>query len=453
LREFQNPPRPSLPPTIIPASIPLHRIKSEDETDPELNGTEKINGDSTPPPPQKTQLRLDAYLSEWLSPGYFENTKPPPSSQELLDEAKKVLEKPAEEIKGADIATPVIFEFSGVDWETKESQASSTPIHEKTGLRAMAAAGHAMSKRPRRSFVDKSNGITSKPSIYQAINYNPPVPTYSIAPRESNWDSMKLDWGDGGPFGEEWSSMHRRFRTGLQKMISYYETEEESLVLILVTHQAGANALVRLLTGAPALHDIGTASLTLAVRREQAIERRISHSSPTERRRGSLDTGIADEYEMKIIASTEHLRGGSNPLGLNSPRLGKSPALASRKIVGADSPEGFSIGDPMTRSQSGHGNNLSRSLSQRSFMADDNPRIETGLWRRESTSTNSEPIEDDTKTPLSTEQLWGSSSEGRLGPSLPVRSVSQKVMWGAEGSIRRDRSPGKRRWTAVERSP
>ena len=55
-------------------------------------------------------------------------------------------------------------------------------------------------------------------------------------------------------------------------------------------------------------------------------------------------------------------------------------------------------------------------------------------------------------TPVS-EQLWDSESEGRLGLSLPVRSASQRGMWGGESSIRRDRSPGKRRWTAVDRSP
>ena len=487
MREFHPPTRPSLPPTSAPMSAPLQRITSQEEATPshsvEASPLAKAtNGVAAQPATsQRTKLCVDGFLGEWLSPSYFERTTPPPSSEELVKEAKAFMKTPAEEIKGADLSVPMTPEFSGVDWASKETETSATPIHEKTGLRAMAAAGHAISKRPRHSFVkDKPNGALVKTASLQAA-YSPPIPTYSIAPRDSipigfvahardaccgfdaDWDSMKdpLDWGDGGPFGEEWSSMHRRFRNGLQKMLAFYESSslengdgenDEELVLVLVTHQAGCNALIRLLTGAPALHDVGTASLSMAVRRNQPLERRVSsQKSPSPlTRRGSLDIGIAEDFEMKIIASTEHLRGGSNPLGLNSPRLGKSPALASRRAVGPDSPDGFSIGESMTRSQSGHGA-LTRSLSQRSHAADESPAIETGLWRRE--STNSEAVEETPAPPASREQLWGSGSESHLGVSLPLRSASQRGMWGGESSIRRDRSPGKRRWTAVDRSP
>lgn len=485
MREFHPPSRPSLPPTSAPTSAPLQRITSQEETSSngaaeERKADKVTNGDhGLPSTPQRTKICLDGFLGEWLSPSYFDESSAPPASEELVKEAKRFFETPAEDIKGADLSIPAIPEFVGVDWSSRETETSATPIHEKTGLRAMAAAGHAISKRPRHSFAkEKTNGTLPRRGSWQ-IGYSPPIPTYSIAPRDAipigfvahardacidfdaNWDSMKppLDWGDGGPFGEEWSSMHRRFRTGLQKMLAYYETsaaeangasDEEDIVLVLVSHQAGCNAMIRLLTGAPALHDIGTASLTMAIRREQPSERRVSEqkspSAPT--RRGSLDLGIADDFEMRIVASTEHLRGGSNPLGLNSPRLGQSPALASKRAVGADSPEGFSIGDPM-RSQSGHGA-LTRSLSQRSYAADDSPRIQSGLWRSES---NSEAVEDNMTSPTEKEQLWGSGSERQLGASLPMRSASQRGMWGGETSIRRDRSPGKRRWTAVDRSP
>jgi hypothetical protein len=487
LQEFQPPLRPSLPPTSAPTSAPLQRIASQTEiaiSDDQLP-TDPASGTTDQSPRlQRTKLRVDAFLGEWLSPSYFERSKPPPSSTELVEAAKEVLEKPAEDIRGADISTPAILEFTGVDWSSKETEANSTPIHEKTGLRAMAAAGHAMAKRPRRSFTnEKTNGITG--TGFLAAGYSPPIPTYSIAPREaipigyvahardacidfdSRWDTMKepLAWGDGGPFGEEWSSMHRRFRNGLQKMLAFYElsslktdpkesqSEDEDIVLVLVTHQAGCNALIRLLTGAPALHDVGTASLTMAVRREQPLRRDSEQKSPPAARRSSLDLGIAEDFEVKIIASTEHLRGGSNPLGLNSPRLGKSPALASRRAVGADSPEGFSIGDPLTtRPGSGYGGPFVRSMSQRSYATDDGPGPQSGLWRRE--STNSDVVEDNSvATAPAIEQLWGSASEGRPGLLLPTRSASQRGMWGGESSIRRDRSPGKRRWTAVDRSP
>lgn len=425
----------------------------------------------------RARVRLDPCLGEWLSPAYFERSIAPPSSTELMAQARTIFETPAEEIKGADLSIPGTPDFNGVDLVFKETETSSTPIHEKTGLRAMAAAGHAMSKRPRRSFLgEKPNGTDHTVSGAGFTPYAPPIPTYAIAPRDaipsgfvshardaciefdSEWDSMKepLGFGDGGPFGEEWSSMHRRFRNGLQKMLAFYETsstqsEEEDLVLVLVTHQAGCNALIRLLTGAPALHDVGTASLSMAIRREHPVERRTSESISPLARRGSLDLGFADDFEMKIIASTEHLRGGTNPLGLNSPRLGMSPALASRRAVGGDSPDGFSIGDPMARSNSGHGSSLGRSSSQRSHAPEEIPSIQAGLWRRE--SANSEAV-DETPTPSDDlEQLWTTGSESRFGPTLPVRSASQRGMWGGESSIRRDRSPGKRRWTAVDRSP
>ena len=484
MREFHPPQRPSLPPTSAPTSSPLQKITSQEEVDPDGKPEESVFVKATdsaipqPPPGTRTKLCVDPFLGEWLSPGYFERIAAPPSSEVLVKEAKLVFQEPAEEIKGADLPIAIIPEFSVVDWVSKESETSSPPIHEKTGLRAMAAAGHAISKRPRHSFAkERSNGALPKTAGWQ-IGYNPPIPTYSIAPRDQipigfvahardacidfdfEWDSMKdpLNWGDGGPFSEEWSSMHRRFRNGLQRMLSFYETdpkqgdEDEDIVLVLVTHQAGCNALIRLLTGAPALHEVGTSSLTMAVRREQPLERRASEQkshSPVARR-GSLDMGVADDFEMKIIASTEHLRGGANPLGLNSPRLGVSPALASRRVVGADSPDGFSIGDPMRRSQSGHG--LTRSTSQRSYAADDSPTVQSGLWRSDSMTSETTIDVPEVVTPVS-EQLWDSESEGRLGLSLPVRSASQRGMWGGESSIRRDRSPGKRRWTAVDRSP
>ena len=484
MREFQPASRPSAPPTSNATSTPLQKVVSQEEVDPaQTNGASKKNSrDPSPSTPasRRTQLRVDGFLGEWLSPSYFEHSEAPPSSDELIKDVKIVFDAPAEEIKGVDLSTPAIQEFVRVDWDSKEAEITAKPIHEKTGLRAMAAAGHAISKRPRRSFTnEKTNGAPVRSASWQLTTYNPPIPTYSIAPRdqipigfvahardacvdyESKWDSTKepLNWGDGGPFGEEWSSMHRRFRNGLQSMLDYYETasedkeacEDEDLVLVLVTHQAGANALIRLLTGAPALHDIGTASLSMAIRRQQPVERRNSDRKSSQARRTSVDIGIADDFEMKIIASTEHLRGSSNPLGLNSPRLGRSPALASRKVVGADSPDGFSIGDAMTRSNSSHG--IGRSTSRRSNTADEGMAAQAGLWRRDSTSTNSSAVEENAIPIPSSEQLWGSSSESHLGASLPVRSASQRGMWGGESSIRRDRSPGKRRWTAVDRSP
>lgn len=170
---------------------------------------------------------------------------------------------------------------------------------------------------------------------------------------------------------------------------------------------------------------------------------------------------------MKIIASTEHLRAGSNPLGLNSPRLGKSPALASRRAVGADSPEGFSLGDSLYQRTGSAPWAVGRSHSHRVHAADSENDSDTGagLWRRGSRYSRDETADSsDIGTTPSMQSASRSDSipeehpgisADQLKPDpqlLPVRSASQRGLWGGE-SVRRDRSPGKRRWTAVERSP
>lgn len=409
-----------------------------------------------------------------------------------------MVQTPQEEIKGADLTQSFPTDASTIDGEEKENESSLSAAQEKTGLKAMAAAGHSFPKRARNiSFgTELANGarILNR-ALRQPIGYTPPLPNYAIAASEKippgfvahardvcieldkDWDSQDepLSWGDGGVYEEEWSSMHRRFRNGFQKMVAYYENKhapnssdeevDEDIVLVLVTHQAGCNALIRLLTGAPALHDIGTASLTMAVRKPPP-QVPTTPVSPT-RRRGSLDCGIADDYDVKIIASTDHLRAASNPLGLNSPRLGKSPAFASRRVVGADSPEGLTLGEPLT-SRGSAGLLTTRSPAHRASIAEGMPLDhEPGLWRRGSRYSRDETIDSSDAFATPRSQSGGTSDSvveehGNIAKQtdnsrldvhlLPVRSASQRGLWGGE-SISRDRSPGKRRWTAVERSP
>lgn len=411
----------------------------------------------------------------------------------MVSEAKMGLQLPQEEIKGADLSGAMSYELPQVDWEEKENELTSVPVHEKTGLRAMAAAGHSFPKRPRNiSFgTELANGarMLNRHLQRQPVGYSPPIPTYAMGPSDKippgyvahardvclevdrDWDSETsgLDWGNGGPFDEEWGNMHRRFRNGLQKLLEYYERqshlegeksaeeeEEEDLVIILVTHQAGCNALIRILTGAPALHDVATSSLTMAVRSKTPPEEQ-SPTSPT-RRRGSMDLSICDEFEVKILASTEHLRAGSNPLGLNSPRLGKNPAFANPRSVGADSPEGFALGASLSHRRS-NSSLMGRSQSlQRPSAADTAGAAEppAGLWRRGSRYSRDETA-DSSDSGLNLTIPSGNTSdsipeETWRADKVPVRSASQRGLWGGE-SIKRERSPGKRRWTAVERSP
>jgi broad specificity phosphatase PhoE len=448
------------------------------------------------------KLRIDAFLGEWQSPSYYREDSYPPPSAILVSQAKMALHNPAEEIKGADLSGSVNFnmpEMSIID--EKENEVISTPVQEKTGLRAMAAAGHSFAKRQRNtSFgTELANGARMlNQSMSKPLGYNPPIPNYAVSTSDKipagfvahardacididfDWDSQDeaLDWGDGGPNDEEWAKMHLRFRNGLQKLIAYYECEErapdEDLVVVLVSHQAGCNALIRLLTGAPALHDVGLSSLSMAVRSERMQTIRTESPSPT-KRRGSLDMTIAEDYDMKIIASTEHLRAGSNPLGLNSPRLGKSPAFASRRAVGADSPEGLSLGESLAPKVTGS-MMPARSASARGPAPDDMESSEpvVGLWRRGSQysrddnaksidaagqpaprrHTRAESLQESFPVFSGDNAQTDDTAGDRKSDShlIPTRSASQRGLWGGE-SLRRARSPGKRRWTAVEKSP
>ncbi|EXJ87754.1 hypothetical protein A1O1_04680 [Capronia coronata CBS 617.96] len=437
-------------------------------------------------------LRIDAFLGEWLSPGYFDHSTPPPSSDVLVSRAKKALQIPQEEIKGADMAASYHPDLLSPDAEEKENEVTLAQAQEKTGLRAMAAAGHSFPKRPRNiSFgTELANGarLLNRSLQRQTLGYSPPIPMYAMGASDKippgfvahardccvvvdqDWDSQSpdLDWGDGGSFDEEWGTMHRRFRNGVQKMISYYEAQaeqqqedDEDLILVLVTHQAGCNALIRLFTGAPALHDVGPASLTMAVRELEPPATDEPHSPSG--RRESVDLTISGAYTMKFIASVEHLRSGSN----HSPRMGISPGFASRRAVGADMPEGFALGESLNHRSSV--SSLGRSSSQRTYVPDASGDVEppTGLWRRGSRYSRDETAE--SSEAVVTPSLQGvdnpsSIPEELLAPApkdddqkteafppLPVRSASQRGLWG-DDPVTKERSPGKRRWTAVERS-
>ncbi|RMZ82614.1 hypothetical protein DV738_g1692, partial [Chaetothyriales sp. CBS 135597] len=386
-----------------------HASPAIPEEDTEVPRSVPDRRDGSPPglPSDRPELRLDSFLGEWLSPDYFETHMRPPPSEELVQRAKEYLHQPAEKIYGADMASPLVPDIGSVDWSEKEKELAAAPLHDKIGLRAMALkhSRHFSFETGTRGRLAGFNRIGKLASTA----YHPPVPTYAIATHDPipigfvahardacvdidyDWDSQQppLLWGNGGPFNEEWAGMHHRFRNGLEKMLLYYNSndsddDEEDIVVVLVTHQAGCNALLRLMTGAPALHDVGTSSLTLATRKPAS-----EGMSPIRRtascRRGSLDLGIADEYEMKIIASTEHLRGGSNPLGLNSPRLAASPAFASKRVVGPDSPDGFYLGEPkIWHSTSGNVRpmrSMSQSQSHHGHVFDEVPNSAlTGLW-------------------------------------------------------------------------
>lgn len=133
--------------------------------------------------------------------------------------------------------------------------------------------------------------------------------------------------------------------------------DDEELVLILITHGAGCNALLGAISNQPVLMDIGLASLSMAVRRN--VPRKPSVPTIHERRLSVADAGMSDTYEMKTLASVDHLRPGTDPAKLTNPQsqagsplVQASPSLEQRRrFTGSpatnsplDSP--FSIGEP-----------------------------------------------------------------------------------------------------------
>lgn len=321
---------------------------------------------------RKAKLRVDAFLGEWLNKQYYEGiTAPPPSPMMLATAKAELLENESVQIFRPTIVTKNSTDSNSLwgggnasggssgrlspldDWSPVEdaippspprSRANSqnSPIGMESGRRSPFRPGSPL--LPLASLVPKQ-----EPSIYR-----PPTPQYAVSashliPRgyvvharnactnvDYSWDSSRppQSWGDGGEFGEEWSHMHKRIRKGLTSLVEWYshgggvneeaddaiefekldgqtgeDERQEDLVVILVTHGAGCNALMGALTGQPVLLDVGMASLTMAVRKHDAPQ--TNATAPNLQRRGSVDTGLSTIYEMKMVASTEHLRPGA----------------------------------------------------------------------------------------------------------------------------------------------
>jgi hypothetical protein len=76
----------------------------------------------------------------------------------------------------------------------------------------------------------------------------------------------------------------------------------------LVTHAAGCNALVGALTNQPVLIDFGQASLTMAVRKYADHLGLSKTTTQSGQGKSSLEFGLSEEYEVKTLASSDHLR-------------------------------------------------------------------------------------------------------------------------------------------------
>lgn len=332
----------------------------------------------------KSRLRVDAFLGEWLSPEYFEMITTPPDSVMMVAGAKADLLR----LKQLDTTKNPIKHVLGNGnfpggWESDHSQDNGVakeadgPLGKMDGLsQSLPRFSRSNSHNGYSGPHDRTHHDTLKPennTRSDFTGYKPPVPAYAISPSDAipagyvahardacidvdyQWDSMRMphDWGDGGKVGEEWSSMHKRFRRGLQSMINWYrdcdtkerkaflkeegldgteqtyqDNEETETILILVTHGAGCNALIGALSNQPVLLDVGMASLTMAVRKDRGKPDLPSlETSSAPWRRSIIDTGISEDYQVKIIASTEHLR--QPPRTSNTSSLQQSPTISS----------------------------------------------------------------------------------------------------------------------------
>lgn len=310
---------------------------------------------------RKSIVRVDAFLGEWLTPDYFELITPPPSSVMMVAGAKAELLRREDYSNLIQIRQNININqgFPG-GWQSPVA----SPQFEKqeAPLPSLSSLGQALQGRERTNSLNSIGGLANRfnntrPSLAIVTEqgvYQAPVPSYALSTSDPipagyvahardacvdvdyQWDSMRepQHWGNGGEYGEEWSAMHKRFRNGLQQMIQWYSTsehparlvtktprsatenqpdeevdEDTDLVLILVTHGAGCNALIGALTNQPVLIDVGMSSLTMAVRK--SFPKTESPSSPARSRSSSRSFNLPDEYDVKLIANTEHLRSSS----------------------------------------------------------------------------------------------------------------------------------------------
>ena len=327
----------------------------------------------------KTLLRVDPFLGEWMSPDYFEDITHPPEAKLMVAGAKAYLLR-----TGSGIVTDKNIIQGNFPGGWNKTAASLEEPSNETALDNMSSMRSSLPKLNRssshsgpsggRNTNDSTHNVSKPPSADATPgqeSYKPPMPQYAVKPTDPiptgyvaharaacanvdiGWDSMQppQEWGDGGSFGEEWPTMHKRFRRGLQCMLMWYrehsmderprgpsqhgtkspgpvaqDADDEETVLIIITHSAGCNALIGAITNQPVLFDVGMSSLTLAERRKHVVAN--ESASPRARRRSSINIGASTEYDVKITASTEHLK--SNPWDFQFGSLRRAGTTPSR---------------------------------------------------------------------------------------------------------------------------
>ncbi|KAH7385082.1 hypothetical protein BKA64DRAFT_157247 [Cadophora sp. MPI-SDFR-AT-0126] len=448
--QIQSSPR--MRPTLATASPSLAPIPEPVVS--RLNG--KFN--EQPDNIKKATLRVDAFLGEWLSPDYFEHITPPPSSVMMVAGAKADLLRKEDYSSLSHVREPATASvgFPG-GWGSPVVVAEKK--EDDGALSTLSTLGQSLPRRDRTSSLSSVGSSGSRQSHRSTTNlptaaehgvYQPPIPAYAISGSDPipagytahardacvdvdyQWDSMRepQNWGNGGEYGEEWSSMHKRFRKGLQQLVGWYsniddpsklltksgntshlrpntedssEDEDTDLVIILVTHGAGCNALIGALTNQPVLLDVGMASLTMAVRKPTPANS--PATTPAHSRASSRTVLISDQYDVKLVANTEHLRStSSTPSTSRSPSLAGLPAFREsfreRYISNSGSLDGSTFARNRPVPTSGNFGSIRRTAS----IAGSGPRSYTpvrqtsiGLWsapQPEEEAAEEEPEDD-----------------------------------------------------------
>lgn len=476
---------------------------------------------------KKSTVRVDAFLGEWLSPDYFEQITPPPSSIMMVAGAKADLLRREDysNLTQVNTSSAQNVGFPG-GWG---SPVVSPKKDEDDGpLLSLSGLAQALPRRDRTSSLSSmgSNGSRHRGRSPNSLSipvapehgvYQPPVPNYAILGNDSipsgyvahardacvdvdyQWDSMRdpQSWGNGGEYGEEWSSMHKRFRRGLGKMINWYKEsndpgklmtktsaaathlsadtedndEDTDLVIILVTHGAGCNALIGALTNQPVLLDVGMSSLTMAVRKPTPTNSPTSTPSATPKshsRANSRYLTVSDQYDVKLVANTEHLRRSS----ASTPTSSRTPSIAGLSTfrerfnpIGGSDGAGFGTKPLRSATTSGNFGSIRRAASiatpgPRSYVPTRQSSI--GLWSAPAAPEDTTEPEDDMILNFGDENAADSSPLQDVKDEEAIEKdgdeeddVAPLGLWGSP------RPPGvaekireiapKRRWTVSER--
>ncbi|KYK59517.1 phosphoglycerate mutase family protein [Drechmeria coniospora] len=315
-------------------------------------------------------LRIDSFLGEWLSPEYFETITPPPGPALMVGGAK------AELLRREDYGAYADFVPRPEESERKVSSSSSLWQASPT---TSPGSGMPSPGAENGGVCNLSQLLTALPSP-ERKGYVAPKPTYAVSGSgripdgfvshardacvtvDYQWDSTRepLDFGDGGKFGEEWTAMHKRFRGGLRKLLNWYATTDSAAnlvtktatatatastadvereddqgdqgddvetVVVIVSHGAGCNALIGAITHQPVLMDVGIASITMATRKPNLdygqLRKLAEAAHPPDAVAAAKPLVQVDKlYDMRLSASTEHLRPNSN----STPVLAGAPS-------------------------------------------------------------------------------------------------------------------------------